>query len=127
MKRDLGFGYCGLACCVCSENPTCPGCQSNGCKGKYNCTHYACCREKGLTGCWTCSEYPCGGEMFLKPRVRTFVSLLRENGPDMLMDCLERNERAGVRYHDPGKLTGDYDRPETEEARRRLILTGTVD
>lgn len=32
MKVEKGFAYCGLACCVCSEN--CVGCRDEGCKDK---------------------------------------------------------------------------------------------
>lgn len=28
MKRKLGIARCGLACCLCSENITCNGCNS---------------------------------------------------------------------------------------------------
>ena len=30
MEREKGIAYCGLACCVCSENVLCPGCRSGG-------------------------------------------------------------------------------------------------
>lgn len=28
MKRELGIARCGLACCLCSENISCHGCNS---------------------------------------------------------------------------------------------------
>ena len=28
MKRDLGIARCGLACCLCSKNGHCGGCNS---------------------------------------------------------------------------------------------------
>ncbi len=28
MKRELGIARCGLACCLCSENVNCAGCNS---------------------------------------------------------------------------------------------------
>ena len=28
MKRELGIARCGLACCLCSENAACSGCDS---------------------------------------------------------------------------------------------------
>lgn len=31
MKRELGIARCGLACCLCSENKTCHGCNSGEC------------------------------------------------------------------------------------------------
>ena len=30
MKRELGIARCGLACCLCSENTSCAGCNSGG-------------------------------------------------------------------------------------------------
>lgn len=27
MKRELGIARCGLACCLCSENDHCSGCN----------------------------------------------------------------------------------------------------
>jgi len=62
--------------------------------------------------------------MFQKPRLRVFVRLLHEHGENELADWLERNERAGIIYHDPGKLTGDYDRCKTEEEIERLVKHG---
>lgn len=32
MKRDLGIARCGLACCLCSENDHCSGCNSGDCR-----------------------------------------------------------------------------------------------
>lgn len=34
MKRELGIARCGLACCLCSENATCAGCDSGECPDK---------------------------------------------------------------------------------------------
>lgn len=31
MKRELGIAKCGLACCLCSENTTCGGCDAGDC------------------------------------------------------------------------------------------------
>ena len=33
MKRELGIARCGLACCLCSENAHCRGCDSGDCPG----------------------------------------------------------------------------------------------
>ena len=59
-----------------------------------------------------------------KTRVRAFVEFLRRHGETALLDCLERNERAGLVYHYPGRLTGDYDVPETVEEILELIERG---
>ena len=40
-----------------------------------------------------------------------------------LLECLERNRCAGIVYHRPGGLTGDYDLP-TEEAIFHRLETG---
>ena len=121
MKRDRGVAYCGLACCVCGENGACPGCRSEGCAGKDRCMSFRCCRERKLAGCWECGEFPCQNPMFAKLRVRAFAKLIGEFGADALMDALEQNEKAGVVYHDPGQLTGDYDRVSTEAELRRML------
>lgn len=62
--------------------------------------------------------------MLDKLRVRTFAKFIAEHGEDKLMDALERNEAAGVKYHYEGQLVGDYDKPQTEEKIRQLILAG---
>ena len=32
MRRELGIARCGLACCLCTENADCNGCDSNSCQ-----------------------------------------------------------------------------------------------
>ena len=64
------IAFCGLACCVCSENKGCVGCQDGGCESHGWCKNYNCCKEKGLNGCWECSEFPFTGCMLDKPRIR---------------------------------------------------------
>ena len=124
MKRTLGFGYCGLACCLCSEQEGCPGCRSGGGPDKAWCKSFRCGLARGHAGCWECPEFPCPGEIREKTRVRAFVEFLRRHGETALLDCLERNERAGLVYHYPGRLTGDYDVPETVEEILELIERG---
>ena len=34
MKRELGIARCGLACCLCSENTMCDGCDSGNVRTK---------------------------------------------------------------------------------------------
>lgn len=124
MDRTKGVAYCGLACCVCSENADCAGCRNEGCKGKDWCKSFSCCKEKGLNGCWECEQFPCNNPMLNKLRVRTFAKFIAEYGEVKLMDLLERNEAMGIVYHYEGQLVGDYDVPETEEGIRDLILYG---
>lgn len=123
MERERGLAYCGLACCLCSDT-SCAGCRGGGCSGKEWCKNFRCCREKGLSGCWECDQFPCSGGMLDKLRIRAFAEFIGEQGEEMMMDCLERNERAGMVYHHEGKLTGDYDAPGTIEGIKTLIERG---
>lgn len=42
MKRELGIARCGLACCLCSENVACAGCDSGECPDKDWCENRKC-------------------------------------------------------------------------------------
>lgn len=42
MRRELGIARCGLACCLCSENTTCHGCDSGECPDKDWCENRKC-------------------------------------------------------------------------------------
>jgi hypothetical protein len=57
---------------------------------------------KGILGCWECPDFPCDNPMLNKPRVRTFATFIRDYGEAALMDLLEKNEAAGLRYHYEG-------------------------
>lgn len=124
MDRQKGIAYCGLACAVCSKNADCVGCRDEGCKDKGWCKNLQCCRARGLNGCWECGEFPCQGSMLDEVRIRAFARFAKEFGPEKLLDCLEMNEKSGIVYHYPGKLTGDYDKYETEERIIEMILNG---
>lgn len=119
-----GIAYCGLVCALCSENDNCPGCRNEGCCEKQWCKCFNDCKEKGLNGCWECSDFPCQGGMLDKVRIRAFARFIKENGEDELLKCLERNQKNGVVYHHDGKLTGDYDKYDTEEEIMQMIKTG---
>ena len=106
-KKDHPIAYCGLACCVCSENDKCVGCQAGGCDIHSWCKNYNCCREKGLNGCWECNEFPCSGGMLDKPRIRAFARFVKEYGENKLVRCLLRNKENGIQYHYAGQLVGD--------------------
>ena len=56
MKRELGIARCGLACCLCSENDQCHGCQFDECPGSDSCENRICSIEKGITRCYMCKE-----------------------------------------------------------------------
>ncbi len=125
MDRQKGIAYCGLGCAVCSENADCLGCRNDGCANKEWCKNLRCCKERELNGCWECDEFPCNGSMLDKIRIRAFARFIKKNSTEQLLDCLERNEKEGIAYHYPGKLTGDYDIPETEEGIINMILSGS--
>ncbi|MFA6309257.1 MAG: DUF3795 domain-containing protein [Clostridia bacterium] len=124
IKRELGVSFCGLACAICHENENCVGCRNDGCSGKDWCKDLKCCIEKGINGCWECADFPCTGGMHDKMRVRTFAKYIKDNGEDKFLDCIINNENAGVIYHYPGELLGDYDQFETEEEIVKLIEKG---
>lgn len=46
MKRELGIARCGLACCLCSENISCQGCNSGQCPDREWCENRKCSIEK---------------------------------------------------------------------------------
>lgn len=107
MKRELGIARCGLACCLCAENETCSGCDSGTCHDKDWCENRRCSMERDLEGCWQCSEV-CRRGLLGKIKPYGFTEYIKRYGLESLLDCLERNEQAGVIYHRQG-ITGDYD------------------
>ena len=56
MKRELGIARCGLACCLCSENAHCDGCDSGNCPDNDWCEVKKCSIDKGIRGCYLCTE-----------------------------------------------------------------------
>ncbi|WP_330558172.1 DUF3795 domain-containing protein [Acutalibacter sp. 1XD8-33] len=124
MRRELGIAVCALACCLCSENRDCPGCREGGCPNHETCVNYLCSRERGVSACWECPDFPCGKGMHGSTRIQAFAKFAREQGVETLLDCLERNRRAGVVYHRPGTLTGDYDLPTEREIFDLLLGDG---
>ena len=108
MKRELGIARCGLACCLCSENEQCGGCDSGNCPDSDWCENRKCSLEKGLPGCWLCENVSCRKGILSKNKPYGFTQFAREYGIYRLLDCLEQNENQGVIYHRVG-ITGDYD------------------
>lgn len=123
MKRELGIGYCGLICALCSSNKNCLGCKSGACKGKDTCKCFKCCQEKGFSFCHECDQFPCMDSILIKKRIRLFNLLVKDYGEEHILDCLERNERLGIQYHYPDREIGDYDLTDENEI-RRLVLDG---
>lgn len=121
MRRELGIAKCGLACCLCSDT-NCPGCNADGCKEKDWCENRNCTLQKGLAGCYLCEE-PCQKGLLSKLKPHTFILFIKKYGLDMLLDCLERNEKNGILYHRKG-FHGDYDDFDSEDALLQFILTG---
>ena len=122
MKRELGIARCGLACCLCSENAHCRGCDSGDCPGFSWCENRICSAEKGLKHCYECGE-DCRKQLLGKIKPYVFTLFARLYGEKELLDCLERNEKNGVVYHREG-ITGDYDDFEDTEELIRFIRTG---
>ena len=122
MKRELGIARCGLACCLCSENTTCGGCESGNCPDRDACVNRQCSRDKGLSHCYACGE-ECRKGLLGKIKPYGFTLFAERYGTEKLLDCLERNEKNGVVYH-RGGVMGDYDDFDDAEMLIRFILTG---
>ena len=122
MKRELGIARCGLACCLCSENDRCGGCDSDGCAYKDMCENLKCSSERNLAGCSECNE-ECKKGLLSKIKPYTFTLFVRRYGINELLDCLERNEKNGIVYHRDG-IIGDYDDFYDPEKLIAFIKTG---
>ncbi len=122
MKRELGIARCGMACCLCSENDHCSGCNSGECPDKDWCVNRGCSLEKGIGHCYECDP-ACQKGLLAKVKPRGFGLFARRYGEEALLDCLERYERRGVDYHRQG-INGDYDAFDDVEALIRFIQTG---
>ena len=122
MKRELGIARCGLACCLCSENVTCAGCNSGACPDKAWCENRKCSLEKNIIGCSECNE-ACRKGLLQKIKPYAFNLFIKRYGKDSLLDCLERNEKNGVVYHRSG-VNGDYDDFTDVEKLIAFIQTG---
>lgn len=119
MKRELGFGRCGLACCLCSENDHCEGCAT--CHGLDWCENRRCSLEKGIASCAACGKKDCQKGLLAKVKPYGFTLFIRRYGAERLMDCLEKKERQGVIYHRKG-INGDYDAFEDAETLISFLL-----
>ena len=125
MNRELGIARCGLACCLCSENKRCRGCNSGDCPDKDWCENRNCSRQKGLNGCYECTETECRKGLLQKIKPYAFVRYIRLHNVPALLDCLEQNEKNGIVYHRSG-ITGDYDDFTDVDELLAFIETGTV-
>ena len=122
MKRELGIGRCWLACCLCSENNHCRGCNFGDCPAQFWCVSCLCTKEKGFGHCYECPDN-CRKGMQAKVKPYGFTLFAQRYGEEKLLDCLEANEKRGVVYHRQG-INGDYDDFEDVEELIQFILTG---
>lgn len=122
MKRELGIARCGLACCLCSKNSICNGCNSGECPGETWCENRKCSMEKEIAHCYECDE-KCQKGMLGKTKPYGFNVFIKRYGEDELLNCLERNEKNGIMYHREG-LNGDYDGFDDVEELIAFIKTG---
>lgn len=130
MKRELGIARCGLACCLCSENNICKGCKKDGflelswCKDAKWCENRKCSIAKNLNGCYECEPAKCNKGLFAeKIKAKAFAEFAHRYGVEKLLDCLEKNEQAGIVYHREG-IIGDYDAFDDLEELIDFIKTG---
>ena len=107
MKRELGIARCGLACCLCSENEHCSGCNSGECPDKNWCENRKCSLSKNLGHCYNCNE-DCKKGLLGKIKPYAFTLFVKRYGEECLLNCLERNGNNGIIYHRES-LNGDYD------------------
>ncbi len=122
MKRELGIARCGLACCLCSENTMCDGCDSGQCPDKDWCENRKCSISRKIGHCYECTG-KCRKGLLGKIKPYAFTEFARRYGEGYLLDCLERNEKKGVIYHRDG-INGDYDDFDEVEPLIEYIRTG---
>ena len=70
---------------------------------------------KRFTGLLGMSEFPCGKDMYGPPhdlRIRIFVTFIKAEGTETLVDCLLRNEARGIHY---GRNSDYYSKGSEEE------------
>ena len=114
MKRELGIARCGLACCLCTENENCGGCDR--CAQGGECVNRRCTLARGLGHCYECPDAgECEKGLFGKVKPRAFTRFARAHGEAALLDRLEAGERDGMVYHRAG-VEGDYDAFPSAEA-----------
>lgn len=123
MKRELGIARCGLACCLCSENRHCSGCNAGECPDKAWCENRQCSIEKVIEHCFDCKT-DCKKGLLGKIKPYGFTLFAKRFGKEHLLDCLEANEKKGIIYHRSG-INGDYDDFTDVEKLINFIETGT--
>ena len=122
MRKELEIGSCGLACCLCSENDICSGCDSGNCPDAQRCECRSCSNEKGFRHCYDCT-LDCRKGILSKIKPYAFTLFVKRYGEKVLLDCLLRNKENGIIYHKNG-INGDYDDFNDIEKLIAFILTG---
>lgn len=122
MKREFGIARCGFACCLCSGNEHCSGCNTGECPDKDWCENRKCSIEKQYGHCYEC-ESECRKGLLSKIKPYGFTLFIKRYGENELLDCLERNENNGIVYHRVG-INGDYDNFDDVETLIHFIKTG---
>jgi hypothetical protein len=122
MKKELGIARCGLACCLCSDNDKCLGCNSGSCHDKEGCENRKCSLENQYEHCYDCTK-DCHKGLLFKIKPYGFTLFIKRYGEEELVKCLERNENHGVIYHRSG-INGDYDDFDDVEKLIDFIRTG---
>ncbi|AEE17811.1 hypothetical protein [Treponema brennaborense] len=122
VKRELGIARCGLACCLCTENDRCAGCNSGDCPDKNWCENRNCSLDKNIGHCFSCTE-ECRKGLLKKIKPYAFTLFVKRYGENALLDRLAENEKNGVVYHRKG-ITGDYDDFDDAEKLIEFIKTG---
>lgn len=122
MKREFGIARCGLACCLCSENEKCGGCNSDNCPDKEWCENRKCSISKGIGHCYSCND-DCRKGLLSKIKPYAFTQFAKRYGEKHLLDCLEENEKNGIVYHRNG-IIGDYDDFDNAEELIEFIKKG---
>lgn len=129
-KEELvdSIAYCGLVCGLCHLREECDLCRNSArlCARSDVCFQRNCCIQNGLQGCWECADFPCGKDMHAPPhdiKIRAFVTFIKSEGTEALIDCLLRNEAHGIHYG----IGLDYDGKESEHEVIRLLETGLLE
>ena len=78
--------------------------------------------DREIGHCYECNE-ECKKGMLTKIKPYGFTMYIKRYGESNLLDCLERNEKAGVVYHREG-IVGDYDDFNDVEELIDFIRTG---
>ncbi len=93
MKRELGIARCGLACCLCSENVHCSGCNSGDCPDKDWCDNRKCSLEKGVEHCFECED-DCKKGLLAKIKPYGFTLFIKRYG------IIRKNQKNEVLYYE---------------------------